>query len=150
MSIGKIAGKHSLFIVARVASEDADESIVELKRRFKNMKAALSAYNYMTEAYSVNDDSNVILTALKAAGFFTQPFGAKNDPKKAVYIGMKIGVQLGLRANVDVWKIAGYVDGRTLVVAHATLHPEIALEEDYKSNGPITRALAAYHATQAR
>jgi hypothetical protein len=146
MSIGKIAGKYDLSVVARVASEGPDEEISVLKKRFKNMKAAMSAYNYM-----VNDHvDNPIIVALKSAGFFTTTFGSKNNPNEPVYIGMRIARTLGTNANVAVWKISGYVDGRTMVIAHATAQPESAIEEDYKSNGPITRALAAYHAAQAR
>ena len=149
MGISSTANKHGFRVAGRVAGEEDDIDLASFKAEHKTMQKAFAALYWVVETQGYSDSSNQliakVITVLKDSGFSVHSYGAKRDLEGPVYAGMKISRELGANASVVVWKIPGYTDGKTMIVAHGNAYPATKLEEDYKSNGPITRALAAYH-----
>jgi hypothetical protein len=155
MSIQHIAKKSGLAIVGRVASEESDVDVKEFKSIHKSLQKALMIFHYIsdTDGYrsgSSNPLAINVADALKNSGFYVCTYGAKHDLTTPVYTGMKIVGLLGARANIEVWKISGYTDGKTMIIAHGTEYPLTKLNADFQSNGPITRAFAAYYNANKR
>lgn len=147
MSIKNIAGKHSLSVVARVASEDDTdlEQINAFKKVHKNASKAIASYWYLF----VDTANHAARTVFVNAGFnaIKESFNDVSIDSSIKLIAWFVRRNPG--TEIGVIKLSGYTDKPRLIVSHAQ-SPLNKLEEDYKSNGPITRALAAYHAAQVR
>ena len=150
MGISSTANKHGFRVAGRVAGEENinHKQLVELKSICKTAEKMITTYYYLFAGSDsgASDEGDNVVRAIRSAGIKGERLGF--DERSTDISIMRVAhLARSTPGIIRSMKLVGYTDKPRLVLVGED-DPIQTIRDDYKSNGPITRAVAAYYAKQ--